>query len=160
MNTSGLSKYAGAFVAIAICSACSGGSGPSALAPATSAQVQYFGKTAFVNGEPVTAARPNLNTSPRYASVLPNSAATSKAKDYEYIMSDYGTYASIFDYPKSSSEIGSIKNVGGQGCTNVLYGYGKKTFWIMAGTDQMTEYNVPKKPVKTLSIATGQPSGC
>ena len=161
MNTSGLSKYAGAFVAIAICSACSGGSGPSALAPATSAQVQYFGKTAFVNGEPVTAARPNLNTSPRYASVLPNSAATSKAKDYEYIMSDYGTYASIFDYPKSSSEIGSIKNVGGQGCTNVLYGYGKKTFWIMAGTDQMTEYGVPQRAIKTLDAPAGaNPSSC
>ncbi|MFY9740286.1 MAG: hypothetical protein WAK11_14725 [Candidatus Cybelea sp.] len=50
--------------------------------------------------------------------------------------------------------------MGGQGCTNVLYGYGKKTFWIVAGTDQITEYSVPKKALKTLSVPYGQPSSC
>ncbi|MBV8497667.1 MAG: hypothetical protein JO003_00225, partial [Candidatus Eremiobacteraeota bacterium] len=79
---------------------------------------------------------------------------------YEYIINLYGTYASIFDYPKGTKQIGTINNVGGQGCTNVLYGYGKRTFWIVAARNQITEYEVPHKPIKTLSISTGQPSSC
>jgi hypothetical protein len=159
MNSRGSARYAGAFVAIAILSACSGASG-TAIAPATSAQVEYAGKTAFVNGRAVTAAHPNVDV-PRYASILPDAATTSNANYFEYIINDYGTYASIFDYPKSVDQIGSIRNVGGQGCTNVLYGYGKSTFWIMAGTDQMTEYRVPKTAVKTLDAPAGaNPSSC
>lgn len=111
----------------------------------------------MVNGMLVTAARPNLNALPRYAQIVPDHHAK---KTFEYIINDYGTYAGIFDYPKSDAQIGTINNVGGQGCTNVLYGYGKKTFWIVAGTDQITEYKVPQKPIKTLSIAAGQPSSC
>jgi hypothetical protein len=66
----------------------------------------------------------------------------------------------IFDYPKSDQQIGTIANAGGQGCTNVLYGYGKKIFWIVAGNDQIAEYHVLKKPIKTLSDSVGQPSSC
>jgi hypothetical protein len=83
-----------------------------------------------------------------------------RSKQFEYIINNYGSYAGIFNYPKSTKQIGTISNVGGQGCTNVQYGVGKKTFWIMAGADQMTEYEVPQKPIKTLSIASGQPSSC
>ena len=142
MNASGFVKYAGALAALMICSAC--GSAPSTVAPST--------------GLPVTAAPPNPRGFPRYAAILPDRPATSKT--YEYIISYYGTYASIFDYPKSDKQIGAIKDVGGQGCTNVLYGYGKKTFWIVAGEDQITEYAVPKKPIKTLSVSVGMPSSC
>jgi hypothetical protein len=39
--------------------------------------------------------------------------------------------------------IGKIKGDGGQGCTNVLSGYGKKIVWNVGGPDQITEYKVP-----------------
>jgi hypothetical protein len=87
----------------------------------------------------------------------------SKSIYYEYIINYYGTYAGIFDYPKSIAEIGEVKNVGGQGCTNVLYGYGKKTFWIVAAYNHITEFRVPKTPLKTLSVnyhSLGMPSSC
>ena len=156
MNTTRLVKYAGALGALAIFSACSGGS---AVAPSTTAlNSAYIGKTLTVNGRPVTAARVNLSPLPSYATILPDRHAKSK---FEYIINDYGTYASIFNYPKSDKQIGSINNVGGQGCTNVLYGYGKKTFWIVAGSDQITEYKVPQKPIKTLSVPSSEmPSSC
>jgi hypothetical protein len=108
----------------------------------------------------LTAQRPNFNSRPRYVSNQPDKTLTPNSKYYEYIINDYGSYATIFDYPKSTKQIGSINDVGGQGCTNVLYGYGKKTFWIMAGDTQMTEYQVPHKPLKTLSYTGGQPSSC
>jgi hypothetical protein len=86
---------------------------------------------------------------------------TGESKIFEYIVDNYGSYASIFDYPKSDKQIGKIENVGGQACTNVLYGYGKKTFWIVAGAKQITEYLVPKKPIKTLSLPSDEmPSSC
>ncbi|MGA9274944.1 MAG: hypothetical protein WBV67_15805, partial [Candidatus Cybelea sp.] len=66
----------------------------------------------------------------------------------------------IFDYPKSVKEIGQISGDGGQGCTNVLYGYGKKTFWNIGGQNQITEYKVPKTPIKTLSVAYSFPTSC
>ena len=153
MKTTGFVKYAGALVALAILSACGG----SAVAPSTAAlNVTYVGRTLSVNGRLVTAAR--LSPLPQYATIVPD--RHKKSKTFEYVFSDYGTYASIFDYPKSDKQIGSITNVGGQGCTNVLYGYGKKTFWIVAGADQITEYKVPQKAIKTLSVSVGNPSSC
>ena len=116
----------------------------------------YIGRALSVNGRPVTAAHANLSALPRYATIVPDRHA--KSKNFEYIT--YGTYASIFDYPKSDQQIGTIANVGGQECTNVLYGYGKKTFWIVAGADQIAEYKVRKKPIKTLSVTVGNPSSC
>jgi len=149
-------KYAPALVVLAICSACGGAS---AVAPSSTAlNGQYIGRTYAVDGMLTTAARPNLNPLPRYVPIVPD--RHKKSKTFEYIINDYGTYAGIFDYPKSDKQIGTINNVGGQGCTNVLYGYGKKTFWIVAGTDQITEYKVPQKPIKTLSVASGEPSSC
>lgn len=163
MNTTGLVKYAGAVVALAMCSACGGAfrqaQDDMAVAPSNAAlDGQYAGRTAFVDGMPVTAAHPNLSVLPRYRTIVPGRRA--KSKTFEYVINYYGTYASIFDYPKSDRQIGSITNVGGQGCTNVLYGYGKKTFWIVAGTDQITEYKVEQTPIKTLSVPYGQPSSC
>jgi hypothetical protein len=155
MKIPGLAKYAGASVALAICTACGGGS---AVAPSTAAvNANYVGRTLFVNGRPVTAAR--LNPLPRYAELVPDK---SKSKNYDYIISFYGSYASIFDYPKSTAQIGSINGIGGQGCTNVLYGYGKKIIWnpgrLSGGGIQ--EYQVPKKLLKTLPIDYTFTSSC
>ncbi|MEO6834586.1 MAG: hypothetical protein ABI231_01575 [Candidatus Tumulicola sp.] len=116
-----------------------------------------------MNGRLVTAARPNLSGLTRYPAIAPNRTANpaSKPTDYEYIINFYGTYASIFDHPTSNNQIGTITNVGGQGCTNVLFGYGKRTFWIVAAYNQITEYKIPQTPLKTLSVSDGSmPSSC
>jgi hypothetical protein len=99
-----------------------------------------------------------LTAAHRYESILPDRPAN--AKTYEYIINDYGSYASIFDYPASDKQIGVIDDVGGQGCTNVRYGYGKKTFWIVAGENQISEYQAPHKLIKTLSTPGMFPSSC
>jgi hypothetical protein len=145
MNSSGLAKCASSLVALSICAACSGGS---AGAPST-AGFNY-------RGRPVTAAR--LNPMPRYAMIVPDRRA--KSKDFEYIINDYGSYASIFDYPKSVQQIDTINDVGGQGCTNVPYGYGKKIIWIVAGNDQIEEFKVPDTPIKMLSVGNSFPTSC
>ena len=129
MNSTGLVKYAGALLALAILSACGGGS---AVAPSTAQRnVRYVGKMLYVNGRPVTAAR--LSPMPRYATMVPDHHGKKK---YEYVFNYYGTYASIFDYPKSTQQIGQINGDGGQGCTNVLYGYGKKIMWNVGGPER------------------------
>ena len=154
MNSPGFLKCGGAVVALAFVSACAGGS-TVAPSPAT-VTTSYVGKTLFVNGRPVTAAR--LNPLPRYAELVPDAA---KSKDYEYIFNDYGSYGSIFNYPKSNNMIGQVTGAGGQGCTNVLYGYGKKIFWNAGRTnDVITEYQVPSKQIKTLPVAYDYTSSC
>jgi hypothetical protein len=161
LKTTGLVKSAGAMVALAILSACGGtlrqAQGDMAVAPSTAAlNGTYVGRTLSVNGRLVTAER--LSSLPRYATILPN--RHKKSKTFEYVINDYGSYATIFDYPKSVQEIGTIKNVGGQGCTNVLYGYGKKIIWIVAGPDQIEEFKVPDTQIKTLSVPFSFPSSC
>jgi hypothetical protein len=111
-----------------------------------------------VNGRLVTAARANLSALPRYATLVPDAKA--KHEKFEYVFNGYETYAGIFDYPKSVKEIGEIAGDGGQGCTNVLYGYGKGIMWNMGGPTQITEYRVPKTPIKTLTDPAGAPSSC
>lgn len=157
MNTTGLVKYAAALVAVAICSACGGGSAVAPSNAAVSGAYTYVGRTLSVNGRLVTAARPP-SSQPRYATILPDRHR--RSKKFEYIINDYGSYASIFDYPKSSAMIGQINGVGGQGCTNVLYGYGKKIFWIVAANNQIEEFKVPQTPIKTLSVNYSFPSSC
>jgi hypothetical protein len=84
-----------------------------------------------------------------------------KSEYFDYIFNDYGSYADIFNYPASKKQVGSIKGAGGQGCTNVLHGYGKKIFWNVAGASEIREYQVPKKVLKTLAITGGDfPSSC
>jgi len=154
MNMPGFVKYTGALVALVIVSGCSGGS---AVAPSgATLNATYVGRTLFVNGRPVAAAR--LNPLPRYAELVPDK---SKSKNYEYIFNFYGTYASIFDYPKSTAMIGRINGAGGQGCTNVLYGYGKKIIWNPGRTnDQIDEYKVPNKLLRSLSLDYTYTSSC
>jgi hypothetical protein len=147
MNTTGFAKYAGALVALAICSACSAsGVAPTSAGP----NIRYVGKTLFINGRPVTAARAYMGPAPRFAMLAPDAT---EGRKREYVINSYGSYATVFDYPKSDAQIGTIENVGGQGCTNVLYGYGKGIFWIVAGYNQIEEFKVRKDtPIKTLSV--------
>jgi len=155
MNAIGLAKYAGALAALAICSAC----GTLAVAPTNSAlSGTYVGRTLIVNGRPVTAARLSTSPLPRYATILPDFHR--KPRTHEYIINDYGSYAAIFNYPKSDNQIGQINGAGGQGCTNVLFGYGKKIFWNVGGPTQITEYRVPQRPIKTLTVNYHFPSSC
>ncbi len=154
MNAPGLLKCGGAAVALAILSAC--GSGSTVAPSAAALNASYVGRTLFVNGRPVAAAR--LNPLPRFAELVPDK---STSKDYEYIFNDYGSYGSIFNYPKSTAMIGKINGAGGQGCTNVLYGYGKKIFWNAGRTnDLISEYRVPNKLIKTLSLNYTFTSSC
>ncbi len=154
MSTTSLLKCAGTVVALAIVSACGGGSTVAPSAAAFSAT--YVGRTLFVNGSPVTAER--VNPPPRYSELVPDK---SKSKNYEYIINYYGSYAGIFDYPKSTAMIGQINGAGGQGCTNVLYGYGKKIIWNPGRTnDLINEYQVPKKLLRSLSLSYAYTSSC
>jgi hypothetical protein len=155
MNTPGLLKCAGAVVALATVTACGSGS---AVAPsAATLNTSYVGRTLVLNGRPVTAER--TNPLPRYAELVPDK---SKSKNYEYVINFYGSFASIFDYPKSTKMIGELNGLGGQGCTNVLYGYGKKIFWnpgrLSIGGIQ--EYQVPKKLLRTLPVPYTVTSSC
>jgi hypothetical protein len=154
MNTPGLLKCGAAVVALVIVSACGNGS---AVAPSAGAfNATYVGRTLFVNGRPVTAER--LNPLPRYAELVPDKT---KSKNYEYIINTYGSYASIFDYPKSVQQIGQINGAGGQGCTNVLYGYGNKIIWNPGRNGYViTEYKVPNKLLKTLPLDYTYTSSC
>ena len=99
MNTTGFVKYAGALCALAILSACGAlalrqGQDDTAVAPsAATLNATYVGRTLFVNGRPVTAAR--LSPLPTYATILPD--RHKKSKYYEYVFNNYGSYASIFD---------------------------------------------------------------
>src|SRR5579863_7491045 len=152
MKTTGLAKYAGVVAALAICSACGGGS---AVAPSNAAlDSEYVGRTVSANAELSTAARPNPSRLPRYPTVVPEPSATS-GPYYEYVINFYASYASVFDYPNSVKQIGTIGNVGGQGCTNVLHGYGKRTFWIVAGAHNINEYKVPQTFIRSLSVSDG-----
>jgi hypothetical protein len=154
MNSHGLLKCGAAVVALVIVSAC--GSAPTVAPSASAFNATYVGRTLFVNGRPVTAER--LNPLPRYAELVPDK---SKSGNYDYIINTYGSYASIFDYPKSVQQIGKIDGAGGQGCTNVLYGYGKKIIWNAGRTgDVISEYRVPNKLIKTLPLDYSYTSSC
>ena len=159
MNTTGLMKYAGAVAALAICSACAGGS---AGAPSNTAlNGEYIGGTASANAGLSTAARPNLSGLPHYVKNFPDQAGMLKLMNFDYTINFYGSYASIFHYPPDFHQTGTINNVGGQGCTNVLYGYGKNIVWIVAAYNDIAEFQVPKKQIKTLSVSDGSmPSSC
>ena len=133
---------------------CSSPAGAPSTAPSN---VTYIGKTLWVNGRPVTAAR--LSPTPRYATIVPDRHR--RLKHFEYIINFYGSYASIFNYPKGIAMIGQINGAGGQGCTNVLYGYGHKIFWNPGRTnDLIDEYQVPNKLLKTLFLNYTYTSSC
>ena len=152
MKTSRPLQYTGAVVALAIVSACAGGS---TVAPSTgAAEVQYIGTSAI----PAVGAHPKLHAIAGYPAIA---TAKTTSNDYEYVFNRYGSYAGVFNYPPKTSEIGKIKGAGGQGCTNVLYGYGKKIVWNVGGPDQIDEYQVPSnKLLRTLSVNYPFASSC
>ena len=158
-SLTGLAKYAGCLVALALCSACAGGS---AVTPSNGTRtVQYIGRTASVNGRLVTAARPNANVLPGYLTLVPGRVPNAKSGYFDYVINLYGSFAGIFNYPPSTQQTGTIDDVGGQGCTNVLHGYGNKTFWIVAASNDITLFHVPHRRVRTLSVSDGStPSSC
>jgi hypothetical protein len=168
MNPPGLVKYTLALVAIVICSGCAPlrqAQDDMAVAPsAATPNATYAGRTLFLNGRPVTAARPPgailPGALPRFATILPDRRGGHKK--YEYIFGFYGSYAGIFHYPKSTAMVGELNGAGGQGCTNALYGYGKKIVWNAGRTsDLITEYEVPSnKVLKTLSLDYTYTSSC
>jgi hypothetical protein len=155
LSSNGFVRYCGAAIALAVCSACSAGTGAVPSSP-TFAGATARG-AAYANGL-TTAARPAA--SHRYDSVVSDVLANTQSKYYEYIFNEYGTYAGIFNYPKSTQEIGQINGLGGQGCSNVLYGYGKGIFWNVGGPDQITEFKVPNTPIKTLSVNYSFATSC
>jgi hypothetical protein len=155
MKAPGSSKCAGAVVALAFVSACA--SGTQVSPPASTLDVTYVNKMMFVGGRPVTAER--MNPLPTYASLVPEKATS---KDYEYVINDYGSYATMFNYPKSTSQVGEISGAGGQGCTNTQFGYGKKIIWN-AGRENnsITEYSVPSnKVLNVLDVGYEYTSSC
>ena len=120
------------------------------------AQASYIGRTLFVNGRPVTAAR--LNPLPRYRALVPD-------REIEEVRVHHQRLRSVRKHVQLSRkhpEVGQINGAGGQGCTNVLYGYGKKIIWNAGRTnDQITEYKVPSnKVLKTLSLPYTFTSSC
>ncbi|MBV8066615.1 MAG: hypothetical protein JO113_01460 [Candidatus Eremiobacteraeota bacterium] len=154
MNSRRLLNCAGAVVMLAVVSACGTGS---TVAPSVAPfEAHYVGKTLFLNGRPITAAR--LNPLPRYTQLVPD---TQQAQ-YEYVLNYYGSFASMFDYPKSAAMIRELPGAGGQGCTNVLYGYGKNIIWNPGRTnDLITNYQVPGNLVlKTLYLGYTYTSSC
>jgi hypothetical protein len=156
MNTSRLLKCAGAVMALAVVSACGGGSTVAPAGPTFNAS--YVNKTLFVNGRPTTAAR--LVAAPSFANLVPLKKKSSK--DYEYVIGYYGSYASMFNYPKSAEQVGEINGAGGQGCTNAQFGYGKKIIWNAGRqNDEVIEYSVPSnKMLKSVSLPYSVTASC
>src|ERR1700760_1380964 len=114
MDITSSTRWAGAALVVAICSACSGGG---TVAPvACSASGRYAAQTIVVDGRPITAERLNLGGIPRYPATAPVAGARTTSKHFDYVINLYTTYASIFDYPASTKQIGTIDDVGGQGC--------------------------------------------
>jgi hypothetical protein len=72
---------------------------------------------------------------------------------YQYISA--GNSILEYDYPKGDAPIGSISFAGGAECTNVLFGSGKKTFWVVL-SNELAEFKVGgKRPIKTLTTTAG-----
>ncbi|HEY1429921.1 MAG TPA: hypothetical protein VGF18_10130 [Candidatus Tumulicola sp.] len=160
MTSTDFIKYTGAIAALVLLPACVSNSGTVTPANAASAN-SYVGRTLRIDGRPVTAARSSLTKLSYYATGYDSRTAKSTAKYWDYTINFYGTYASVFNYPKNTNEVDTINNVGGQGCTNKLFGYGKTTFWIMAAYNQISEYQVGTKLLKSLSVSSNDmPSSC
>ena len=87
-----------------------------------------------------------------------------RSNTFQYIANTRGNNVSILNYPQSDQQVGSISGVSGAWgeCTNVLYGSGRNTFWVVAaGSGSIEEFKVGgSTPVKTLTTSAGAPGGC
>lgn len=154
METPRLIRYASAVLALALMTAC----GSASVAPSTATlNTTYVNKMLFVNGKPTTALR--MSPLPTYSRLVPDKI---KGKDFEYVINYYGTYASMFNYPKSTNAVSYIYGAGGQGCTNVLYGYGKKIIWNAGRQyNEIIEYRVPtNKVLRYVTVNYQNTSSC
>jgi hypothetical protein len=114
-----------------------------------------------------TAAHPNLS-GVHFVPGSPDVVKKKKVTD-QNISNFSGNDVSVFDCPKKAcaqiQTIGSITEAQGE-CTNVLFGVGKKTFWVASSTTSpgnLFEYKVGKtdKQVATLTTPSGDyPTGC
>ncbi|MGA7356263.1 MAG: hypothetical protein WA431_03770 [Candidatus Cybelea sp.] len=122
-------------------------------------------RTISINGMLITAAHPNFGVRNHRVPMAPDKNNKKKAL-YQYAATfGEGPSLLVFDYPKSDKQIGSIGDISEvQGeCANVLFGAGKKSFWVTAsGNDQIDEFKVGgSNPIKTLSAPSGDvPVGC
>ncbi|MGC2405839.1 MAG: hypothetical protein WA431_05470 [Candidatus Cybelea sp.] len=170
MKISNLAKYAiGITTGAAMLAACSSNGG-SSLAPSGASStgapmISRAGKLWMVNGVLMTAAHPNL-AGLRGGPISPDKHHHHKKKKADQNISDFGNGdVEYFDWPKGTSPIGSATGISeAQGeCTNVLFGTGKKTFWVTAsGTDQILELKEgASSATKTLTTPSGDvPVGC
>lgn len=165
MQISNLAKYAaGVTVAAALLAGCSNNGG-SSLAPSSSMGMSglgHIGRTLTYRGLMLTAEHLNLAVR---GPISPDKKHHHKKKKADQYISNFsGSSLDEFDYPKSDASIGSISGVSeAQGeCTNVLYGVGKKTFWVTAsGSEAIDEFDVGgSSPIKTVSTSAGEPVGC
>jgi hypothetical protein len=142
-----------------VVAACANGS--TVTPSAGSLNATYADNMLFVNGKPSTARR--FNPLPTYANLVPEKKA---GKDYEYVFNEYQSYAGEFDYPKSTQMITKVNGLGGQGCTNAQFGYGKKIYWNAGRNGQspdylITEYQVAtNKVIKSLTTNYENTSSC
>lgn len=160
MRTLGLLQCAGAAVALVTVSACGSAQQAQGTMPVTPSArgltASYLGKMLMVNGRPVTAER--LSPLPRFAQLHPDHSLKNK---YEYVFNEYGSYASVFNYPNGTGMVAQIQGLGGQGCTNATFGYGKKIFWNAGRTnDVISEYKVPQKFLRSLPLGYEFTSSC
>lgn len=165
MRISSLAKYALATATgAALLAACSS-NGASSLAPSSSTGMSGFGhvgRTLTYHGLMLTAEHPVLGA--HGAPVSPERHRRHRRKPDQYISDFNNSEVFEFDYPKSDTSIGQISGVeNAQGeCTNVIYGVGKKTFWVTAsGSEAVDEFDVGgTTPIKTLTTSAGEPVGC
>ena len=79
-------------------------------------------------------------------------------KKFEYIFNYYGTYASIFNYPKSVRDRSDQWRRWPRVHERPLRLW-EENLWNVGGDTQITEYKVPDTPIKTLSVYSF-PSSC
>jgi hypothetical protein len=135
MKLSNLAKYALAIsAAAAMLAACSNSGGPS-LAPA--------------GGSSGIAGQPNLNT---HIAVRWQPTKSKGRGLYQYISNFGAADVSVFDYPKSDKQIGTIGGAPSGFCTS-----GKRTFWeVLAG--EIEEFKVGGGVIKVLKVPNA--AGC
>ncbi len=157
-----LTSYAfGVTAAATMMAGCSSNGGSSYNAPSGVTKYSvHYPRTISINGMLITAAHPNLGVRNHLVPLTPDKQNKKKTL-YQYEATSSELLE--FDYPKSDSPIGEVSS-GAQGeCTNVIFGAGKKTFWVtVSGTDQVDEFNVGgSRPIKTLTTPSGDvPVGC
>lgn len=100
-------------------------------------------------GQPATTLPHTVLESRPHFSLMPGT------REVQYFSSVYSGLLE-YDYPKSTSSIGSINFSGGEECTQ-----GAKTFWVVA-FDEVAEFKVGGSvPIRTLPLSTqSPPSSC